>query len=386
MSRRSEAQSAEKGCFGRNCLAVLVVATAAAVVQMNVQPEPVRAVTNEAEAHVAASHCPPEIQLAQLPPASTSHKSAARQATGGTGTDVARTGPSDSSQTAGNAESKRTALAVDRPSASATSHAAQADPSADPAQPRPADQQTPQSDNVLTGRMALLVNLLMLEKSERLLKQVSDYTATFQKQERINGKLTELQVMLMKVRHRPFSIYMKWLKGDRGRQVLYVEGQNDNKMLVKFGGWKSRLPALKLDPNSALALAEARYPITKAGMLQIVEEILPYRRRDLQNADKVQCLLQAGVEFEGRQCYACVVEYTDRNYSPTYRKSILLLDQETFLPVAVKNFTWPDLVEHVDPNDVDGSTLLEYYAFTNVRLNQQLADSDFDRNNKAYRF
>ncbi|NOX55963.1 MAG: DUF1571 domain-containing protein [Planctomycetes bacterium] len=239
---------------------------------------------------------------------------------------------------------------------------------------------------VLTGRMAILMNLLMLEKSQHVLESVSDYTATFFKQERINGELTEGQLMELKMRHRPFSIYMKWLTGHKGRQVLYVEGQNENKMLVKFGGWKRRLPALKLDPNSSLAMAEARYPITKVGMLELVREAVRYRQQDLQNLDKLRCILTPDYDFEGYRCYAFTVEYTDPRYSKVYRKSIFLIDQNTYLPVAVKNYTWPDQVDQVDEKDPDGSTLVEFYAYTNVRLNQRLADSEFDRKNKKYRF
>ena len=42
----------------------------------------------------------------------------------------------------------------------------------------------------------------------------------------------------VKVRHEPFSIYLKWLSGEVGREVLYVDGANDGEMFVRSGGWK----------------------------------------------------------------------------------------------------------------------------------------------------
>ena len=50
-------------------------------------------------------------------------------------------------------------------------------------------------------------------------------------------------------------------------------------MLVKLGGVKGRMvPALKLDPNGAMAMKESRYPITTIGVKQMTEEIIQYRK------------------------------------------------------------------------------------------------------------
>ena len=247
----------------------------------------------------------------------------------------------------------------------------------------PKAQTTPQG---LTDQVALLMNLLMLEKSQRTLEQVPHYTATFFKQERIDGELADGQTMELKMRHSPFSVYMKWVTGDKGRQVLYVDGENEGKMLVKFGGWKSRLPSLKLDPNGSLALAESRHPITQAGLLGLVQEVIAYRKLDLERKQGVRCTMVLNQELNDRECHCFTTEYTKPEFSETYRKSVLLIDARTYIPVAMKAYTWPELVESVDENDLDGSTLIEFYSFSNVNLNPQLASSAFDRQNKEYRF
>ncbi|GIS60946.1 MAG: hypothetical protein CM1200mP2_31710 [Planctomycetaceae bacterium] len=36
-------------------------------------------------------------------------------------------------------------------------------------------------------------------------------------------------------------------------------------MLVKRGGWKKKLPALKLDPSGSMAMKESRYPSPRRG-------------------------------------------------------------------------------------------------------------------------
>ncbi len=45
------------------------------------------------------------------------------------------------------------------------------------------------------------------------LQQTPDYTAQFTKQELVAGELTEEQSIYVKIRHQPFSIYLKWLTG-----------------------------------------------------------------------------------------------------------------------------------------------------------------------------
>ena len=127
-----------------------------------------------------------------------------------------------------------------------------------------------QNAMVLNNDEAIKFSLLILQDGARFLENVDTYTTVFRKRERINGDLSGMQTIEMKVRHEPsFSIYMKWKNGDAGRQVLFNEEYEDRKMVVKLGGLRGRLlPAIKLEPNSATAMSESRYPITEAGLLE----------------------------------------------------------------------------------------------------------------------
>ena len=246
---------------------------------------------------------------------------------------------------------------------------------------------TPAIPQGLSGRMALLMNIVMLEKGTAVLEGLTGYTAVFSKQERIGGKLLKEQIMQLKLRHRPFSVYMKWTKLYKGQQVLYVDGQNGGKMIVKLGGWKKRLPALKLDPTGKTAMKENRYPITKAGVLGMIREALKLRRADIEHADQVRCRMTEDVEFAGRPCWGFVVEYADRKASPSYRKAEMLIDKEWSVPVMVRNFTWPEDDKKVDDESkLDEDTLLEYYTFRDFEFMREIAQGEFDRKNKAYRF
>ena len=239
---------------------------------------------------------------------------------------------------------------------------------------------------VLKGRMALLLNLLLLERGCNHFKHITHYTATFFKQEELDGDLGEGQIIEMKVRHQPFSTYMKWLSGDKGQEVLFVDGHYDGKMIVKAGGLKGRfLPALKLDPTGSMAMRAARYPVTKAGLLQLARTIVSYREHDLKMPNGVSCQMVDNQKFSDRDTYYFLIEYAARENSKTYRKSEIYVDKELSMPVCVRNYSWPEEGSELVGEKLDEKTLIEFYSFTNLNFERQLADIDFDRMNKAYR-
>jgi hypothetical protein len=237
-------------------------------------------------------------------------------------------------------------------------------------------------------RMAMLMNLILLEQGRRRLADIPDYTCTFFKQERVGTELSEGQIMELKMRHKPFSVYMKWLNGEKGRELLYVDGEQDGKMIVHPGGWKSRLvPPLKLEPDSSLAMSESRHPVTMLGLLKLSDEIITRRKSEIERKCPIRCQFLENETANERPCYCFVSTYLDRKTSEEYRKSIQYIDREWLLPICVKNFVWPEANQKFD-NDgaLDEATLVEHYAYTELQFNQQLANDDFDRANKSYNF
>lgn len=241
----------------------------------------------------------------------------------------------------------------------------------------------------LRGRMAVLMQVLLLEKGLEWIKNNPAYTATFYKKERIGANLTDDQFISLKLRNEPFSVYMKWIKGnDEGQEILYVDGENNNEMLVKVGGVGGRmLPALKLDPHGSMAMSKARYPVTKLGFKQMLEEILQFRRTDLANMSGVKCRMLEDQQIDGRECYCFIVEYGSPERSEIFRKSVIYLDEENGMPVCVKNFGWlTGEQQQLDPKEADKESLLEFYSFSDVSFENKLASADFSRENENYHF
>ncbi|MBS0201563.1 MAG: DUF1571 domain-containing protein [Planctomycetes bacterium] len=226
----------------------------------------------------------------------------------------------------------------------------------------------------------------LLKKGIALLKSTPDYTAQFMKRELVGGEMLEEQNMSIKVRHAPFSVYLKWHDYDIGREVMYVDGVNDGQMLVKAGGWKSKLPAISMAPDSSLAMKEARYPVTKAGLLELAESIVNYNSEDLKLRNFSGCHLMEDQLVGERTCACFVLEYKDRDSSREYRKSITLIDKEWGVPLLIKNYGWPN--EDVAQNDetIDEETLIEHYTYSDVKFRSSLTAADFDHQNEDYGF
>ncbi|HWL10719.1 MAG TPA: DUF1571 domain-containing protein, partial [Planctomicrobium sp.] len=223
----------------------------------------------------------------------------------------------------------------------------------------------------------------LLERGCNQFSQVPDYTASMFRQERIGGALSEGQSIELKVRHEPFSVYMKWLSGDRGRQLIYVADQNNGNILVQPGGIKGRLTGLlSLEPTGSMAMAESRHPVTQAGLLQLGHTVMKYQQGDLDRGTGFSCELRDHQEFEGRPCYLYFITYDSPEIHDVYRKSLIYVDKELLLPICVKNYTW---AKDATPETLDDETLIEFYAYTDLKIQQQLNATAFDQNNSDYK-
>ncbi len=237
------------------------------------------------------------------------------------------------------------------------------------------------------NRLLILSNIVILKRGLAKLDTIPSYTANFFKQERVDGTLLDGQMVQMKIQHEPFGVYMKWITGDKGRELLYVDGENEGKMLVHAGGWKARLvPALKLDPEGSIAMRESRHPCTMAGLRGMMLKMLADRENDLVYADDVDYAVAENQTFDDRDCIAFQVEHFAREHSPVYRKSVYFFDREHSIPLFVKNHGWPAEGAEVDPATLDDETLIEHYTFTELDLATRLASADFERTNRKYKF
>lgn len=241
-------------------------------------------------------------------------------------------------------------------------------------------------ESSLTAEEALHKKVDLLRKGLEFLKSRGSYSAEMAKQELVGGELQPEHVIALKCRQQPFSVYLLWHTGDPGREVLYIEGQNRGRLIGHDGGWKARLPALSLAPDSSLAMRDARYPVTKAGLGGLSEIMIGVHEADLQRKNFSTCDYRPHVPFDGRDCHAFVTVYNSAAPSPDYRKSVTLIDREWCVPLSSQHYAWPQRELQGSETELDAATLIESYQFTKIDFDRSLTDADFDRRNDDYAF
>lgn len=226
----------------------------------------------------------------------------------------------------------------------------------------------------------------LLKRGLDFMKSVHSYTGSMDKQEVVHGELLELQSIELKCRHKPFSVYLNWTAGDVGREVIFVEGKNDDRMIAHDGGWKARIPAFNLDPECSLAMRDARYPVTKFGVACLIETMLEIHEKDLQGDNIKSCQMETDQKVDDRTCYKFTTTYKSKNDSPVYRKSITYIDSQWSIPVYTEHFEWDRDSPNAKRENLDETTLIEKYAFRGLSFNEELTEDHFDRSNKEYKF
>ena len=141
-----------------------------------------------------------------------------------------------------------------------------------------------------------------------------------------------------------------------------------------------------MEPDSSLAKAESRHPITQIGLSNLAKTIINSHRRDIEQNAIANCDQAENQRIGGRDCLCFVTEFRDAKSSPEYRKSIVMIDAEWNVPLFIKNFAWPTDTVTAVGEELDTATIIEQYSYTDVKLRASLTAADFDRTNEDYNF
>ncbi len=242
----------------------------------------------------------------------------------------------------------------------------------------PADQLVPSGD---PNEHPLMPALRWANNGISNVEKIHDYSATLVKRERINGKLCDQEYMFIKVRHKPFSVYLYFLapKNLKGREVIYVEGQNDGKMLAHGTGVQNRLlGTIPLAPDGMIAMRGQRYPVTEIGILNLVRRLAEVAEEDVKFGEcEVKFLKGATVNKRSCTCIKVIHPVARRNFR--FHVAEIFVDDELDLPLRYASYDWPK-----QPGGAP--QLLEEYTYLNLKLNTGLGDADFDTKNPNYNF
>jgi Protein of unknown function (DUF1571) len=218
--------------------------------------------------------------------------------------------------------------------------------------------------------------------------KINDYTATLVRRERIGDKLRVAEYSDVKIRNArktetgeqvPFSIYMCFKKPTpiEGREVIWVEGQNENRILAHESP-KSILGNImvKLDPDGMIARRDSRYPIYDAGIRNLVVKLIEKGERDKSVGD-CEVKFFKGATINGRTCTMMQVTHPTEKPEYDFHIAQIFIDEEMQLPIRYASWDWPE-------EKKGEKVLLEEYTYLDLKVNVGLTDEDFNPNNESY--
>lgn len=203
------------------------------------------------------------------------------------------------------------------------------------------------------------------------------YEATFYKREVI-GKKTISHKMRIKIRHRPFSVYLYFENPHEGREVLYVEGENNGKLVAHESGFLSIAGSMELSPTDSMAMSENRYPITMAGIANTLKVMIKQWEEETKYGES-EVKYYKDAKLGDMTCRVVESSHPQPRRQFNNHKIRLWVDTKTGIPVRMQKYGFPKRAGNPPP-------IIEDYTFMNLKTDVRLTDADFDRNNTKYSF
>jgi len=212
------------------------------------------------------------------------------------------------------------------------------------------------------GAGAVLEPQEIMQRMANAYDGIKDYTALFLKRERIKGVLLPLETIELRFQA-PFKVYMAWHEPHAGRVIVYVEGENDNKILVNPGGLL-RFLRLKLEPTSPLATQNTHHTILEVGLQKTIA-LLEHEYERGRREGQVTLTSQGYDEVVDRQAYhLTLVCHADKTAGYYAQQGEIWVDTVHFLPIKLSLYDW----DH---------QLYAYYEYRSLRLNPGLGPEAF---------
>jgi hypothetical protein len=203
-------------------------------------------------------------------------------------------------------------------------------------------------------------------------REVHSYKLRFLRKERIHGKLYPpekdmYEIVDVAFREEPFSVFFKWMsKGKLAAKVLYVEGENDNKMLAR--PFLTVLPIMTEDVDGPKAKNSGRYTIAEFGLYKATE-------RSIASMKKAQANGTLHMRYEGKVALA---EVGDRTCYKFVRTPYEPLEEDALyeLTLYFDCQTWLQVGSIL--RDPKGQLLAEYF-FRDIQINPEFDGKQFTR-------
>ena len=231
-----------------------------------------------------------------------------------------------------------------------------------------------------------------------------------EKNEFVDGKF------YAKMNNNPFKIYVKNEKPKKGAEILYVEGENDNKVLLNTNSFP--YVSLSLNSENSLLLSGGHHYIKEAGFGKI-SKILSFDMEKFQDNFLNKISYEGIYNWNNKKCYKIRIEYEDYqtiNYYAKKGETLYEICENKLINIAkikelnpgldiskkllgnqkiiITNHHFKMLVLYIDLENYfpiyqlvyDENGLYEKYIYTKLLINKLIKNEEFNRDYKDYNF
>lgn len=201
---------------------------------------------------------------------------------------------------------------------------------------------------------------VLLAVGERAVDALGTYTYVMAKQERVNGRLVDEQVVNVSARERPFAVRLDYVRGpSASRRVLYNSSLKGAEFAVHEAGFLSIAGTFWLPLESSLARSDSNHTVKEAGLGSLVRRL----KKEVQKANAAGGLTTT-VEgwVDGNFCQVYAMPNGGKGFDAA--RTRVCTDFKLGVPVLVESF---DL----------GNQLTERFAFSSV-VHSELPEATFD--------
>ncbi len=208
-----------------------------------------------------------------------------------------------------------------------------------------------------------------------------DYCCVVTMQERVDGELRDRQRAKVLVRSQPFSVYMKFISPDQceGREILYVDGQYNNRIIVTKGGPRPTIAHITraILPDSELAASSTTHKITEFGVSAMMKQLLEVAEYAEQFPD-CQIEFIEGASVDNRPCTVIQVRHEPQSEAFPFYFAQIFIDNQWQVPVRFVCYDWPKPGQKPE--------LIGEFTYTDIKRNIGTTDYTFDYHNPNYNF
>lgn len=237
---------------------------------------------------------------------------------------------------------------------------------------------TTPAENVAAPAHPLIPAIAMAKIAMAKVDTLADYEGTLTKRELIGNNVTT-QMMQIRVREKPFAVYLNYAAPNEGREVIFDTAQDQTNLLVHEGsGLKSLAGTLTMPINDPRVMAESRHPVSDLGLKRLVQLVIEQWEIESKYGE-VDVKYYPNAKMGRIDCEALEVTHPRPRRQFRYHQCRLYIEKKSGLPLRVQNYGFPQQAGIAPP-------LVEDYAYTGLKTNLGLKPLDFSRTNPAYRF